>query len=766
MSRSCFAFFRQLAHLSKFLAATIVSASALAIPQSMPYQGTLFDEQGFPVNGSVEVVVGLFGSANSSDLLYSERHANVQVSGGLFEVFIGAGQAINGNFVSSRTDRAEEWIEVSINGETLTPRQRVSSAPYAFVAGDSVRLGGRTYEEVLSAAGGGGVVVDSVWDADIATVSSANRRVVVSNNEAFGEDAGVFKVIGNVAGPGFDTDVAIIGSASAFEPMHHLVVFENTRATTDSTETDFLNTAGLAIILRSDGADDLTDNPDESVVVNTINRNDHFITFYQRKANDETRIVGRIEGESLTDIGAVIERIGLLIAEHPPNEWLGIKFNPPDSWIQYRSPSLDFSRFRAPSLSGGQLPSLNFSRFSPPSFNPGSLPVLTTSNFRAPSLSVSSTFVNYSCEGNEGTASAPTQICIDIGIAEIDMGLPFPSINWGSLTRSDLGLGIAPGSLPVFNAGSLTSLSRFTSDIQLNPGRLPVLTLNSLSSISRLSSDLRFDPGLLQFIKPPVEFDFDGEALAQDLLDFSAGYPNKVAEMVANPIMPLIKQATLAAGGSGITYESGSGDYAEWLERLDPREEIKPGEVVGVFGGKISRATEGADHIMVISMKPIVLGNMPEDGRQRLYEKVAFMGQTLVYVKGPVKKGDLLVPSGQNDGFARGVDPSYLEPEQIDEILGVAWSEHTTFKPDGIGSVNVAVGLRSSESAELIARQQSEIQYLREQHQATVSRLEQVEQSHQQMAQRLETLLQTLEGYVSDGPAPDARIVGLTRENP
>ena len=43
----------------------------------------------------------------------------------------------------------------------------------------------------------------------------------------------------------------------------------------------------------------------------------------------------------------------------------------------------------------------------------------------------------------------------------------------------------------------------------------------------------------------------------------------------------------------GITYESGAGDYAEWLERADPKEVFSFGDVVGVRAGKISKDTDG-----------------------------------------------------------------------------------------------------------------------------------------------------------------------------
>jgi hypothetical protein len=112
-------------------------------------------------------------------------------------------------------------------------------------------------------------------------------------------------------------------------------------------------------------------------------------------------------------------------------------------------------------------------------------------------------------------------------------------------------------------------------------------------------------------------------------------------------------------------YESGNGDYAEWLERLTPDEPIMVGDIVGVTGSKITRTTDGADQVMAVSFKPIVLGNMPPERDAHLYEKVAFMGQTLVKVAGRVEIGDFIVPRGLNDGMGVGVRPDAITAAQL-----------------------------------------------------------------------------------------------------
>ena len=127
-------------------------------------------------------------------------------------------------------------------------------------------------------------------------------------------------------------------------------------------------------------------------------------------------------------------------------------------------------------------------------------------------------------------------------------------------------------------------------------------------------------------------------------------------------------------GAGGITLKSGSGDFAEFLPRLDPAEPLVPGDVVGVFGGRVSRRTEGADRVLVVTSRPIVLGNDPGPDRG-LHEKVALLGQVPVRVRGEVRAGDLLVASGRQDGTAVGVPADELEVGRSHLVVGRSLEE-------------------------------------------------------------------------------------------
>ncbi len=186
--------------------------------------------------------------------------------------------------------------------------------------------------------------------------------------------------------------------------------------------------------------------------------------------------------------------------------------------------------------------------------------------------------------------------------------------------------------------------------------------------------------------------------------------PSVVAIAIAEEVLAianLTAYEVFAFENLGVTYQSGSADYAEWLERKNPAENMTPGDIVGVSGGKISKRTADATQILVISTNPAVLGNMPSEAEAERYEKVAFMGQIPVKVRGQVNIGDYILPSGYNDGTGIGVSPQRIQPKQYAQIVGVAWSA----APAGskLALVNMAIGLNTNDVARLVEEQQDRI---------------------------------------------------------
>ncbi len=171
----------------------------------------------------------------------------------------------------------------------------------------------------------------------------------------------------------------------------------------------------------------------------------------------------------------------------------------------------------------------------------------------------------------------------------------------------------------------------------------------------------------------------------------------------------------------GVSYASSSGDYAEYLLRADINEKIGPGDIVGLKGGRVSKNTAGAEKMMVVSHKPIVLGNMPSAENEMNYEKIAFMGQVPVKVFGTVNLGDYIIPNDVNNGVGKAVSPDKITSSQIKSIVGIAWSESK--EPIQISMINVGVGLNVNDNQKLVDDLTKEIKELKNEFEATNQQL-------------------------------------------
>ncbi|MBX2928055.1 MAG: hypothetical protein KF852_09490 [Saprospiraceae bacterium] len=189
--------------------------------------------------------------------------------------------------------------------------------------------------------------------------------------------------------------------------------------------------------------------------------------------------------------------------------------------------------------------------------------------------------------------------------------------------------------------------------------------------------------------------------------------PSVVAIAIAEEILAIANLAAYQAFSFyylGVSYTTGSADYAEYLERRNVAETMMPGDIVGVSGGKISKHTGNASQFLVISTSPAVLGNMQQPADEARFEKVAFMGQVPAKVRGQVNIGDYILPSGLNDGAGFGVSPDQITAKQYSQIVGVAWSA----APAGskLSLINLAIGLNTNDVARVVEEQQSKIEKL------------------------------------------------------
>lgn len=149
----------------------------------------------------------------------------------------------------------------------------------------------------------------------------------------------------------------------------------------------------------------------------------------------------------------------------------------------------------------------------------------------------------------------------------------------------------------------------------------------------------------------------------------------------------------------GVEYTSGNGDYAEWLPRIDKAELISQGDIVGVFGGKITKNLAGAEQVMVVSHNPIILGNVPPEGKGKDGNDIAFMGQVPVKIVGPVISGDYIIGQSNTPGYGIAKHPNKMTIEDFRNAVGRSW---VTDESDLPKMVNTVVGVHNNNFLNII----------------------------------------------------------------
>ncbi len=111
--------------------AIVAAAQSPAAPTSLifSYQGQLLDAAGAPItNQAVPMTFRLYPAASGGTACWSENRT-VDVRNGLFNALLGQTAAINSECLSS-----DAYLELIVNGETLAPRERLTSVSHAVEA--------------------------------------------------------------------------------------------------------------------------------------------------------------------------------------------------------------------------------------------------------------------------------------------------------------------------------------------------------------------------------------------------------------------------------------------------------------------------------------------------------------------------------------------------------------------------------------------------------------------------------------------------------
>lgn len=136
------------------------------VPGRIGYQGKLTDDSGRLVaDGSYTMTFRLFDALTGGAEKWSEAQAGVPVTNGLFHSLLGSTNDMTAVF--QQNDAL--WLEITVAGETLSPRQEMAGVGYAMrtagigVQGGNVTIGGTlNVDTVGEKTAGAGLTIDGL----------------------------------------------------------------------------------------------------------------------------------------------------------------------------------------------------------------------------------------------------------------------------------------------------------------------------------------------------------------------------------------------------------------------------------------------------------------------------------------------------------------------------------------------------------------------------------------------------------------------------
>jgi len=199
------------------LALATMSSPAIANDTTFTYQGSLQDD-GAAASGTFPMTFRLYSAASGGTLIGTVNAGSVSVLNGVFSVEL--------DFGAGAFPNSDRWLEIVIDGTTLSPRQLITSAPYAIqtrgihVDDDGkVGLGSTLTSELLT-------LNDN--DANILMLSQGNNfgpklimrntasAISTTHGRVIFDDGGQLAAIGYVKPLGVPAGLSFSGASATF----------------------------------------------------------------------------------------------------------------------------------------------------------------------------------------------------------------------------------------------------------------------------------------------------------------------------------------------------------------------------------------------------------------------------------------------------------------------------------------------------------------------------------------------------------------------
>jgi len=128
--------------LATCLALAALTGTAAAVPTTMSFTARLTNTANVPIEGAVDLHVAIFDAPTAGTLVWEETHTALTATRGLVYANLGSVDAATNGLDASVFGGSALFIELTVDGDVLSPRIPIASVPYAVKAGVAETLEG------------------------------------------------------------------------------------------------------------------------------------------------------------------------------------------------------------------------------------------------------------------------------------------------------------------------------------------------------------------------------------------------------------------------------------------------------------------------------------------------------------------------------------------------------------------------------------------------------------------------------------------------
>ncbi len=136
--------------ISLLLLLSPVTSYTSYVPGMINFQGRLTDNSGQPLTGTYNLTFTIYDDVSAGNKLWEESFNSENIVNGSLNLALGSNTVLTPNIFSAPT----RWVEIKLGSDTLYPRQRLLSSPYAFKSADSEKFCGYNFSFFISTNGG------------------------------------------------------------------------------------------------------------------------------------------------------------------------------------------------------------------------------------------------------------------------------------------------------------------------------------------------------------------------------------------------------------------------------------------------------------------------------------------------------------------------------------------------------------------------------------------------------------------------------------